>query len=178
MEIQKTIKAEGLNANPSEEVLNKADRPLSNVGAGLYRNGYTVIPKAKVYGKPYNINGNKGESAVFPTFLYDEKGQFVKEGTVSTNAILRQLYPNTNDATGAMYQINGVDAYGNTSKEIVTKLVADGLCIKADAIKPACAPNWNAAKQTMEFDSMTKRDYMFYNIVTIPDNIKENLRNA
>lgn len=64
MEILKTIKAEGLNANPSEETLNKANRPISNVGAGLYRNGFTVIPSAKVYGKTYSINGSTREGAV------------------------------------------------------------------------------------------------------------------
>ncbi len=175
MEILKTIKAEGLNASPSETTLNKANRPISNIGAGLYRNGFTVIPSPKVYGKEYNINGSTREGAVFVSFLYDENGKFVKEGTVSTNAILRQLYPNTNDATSPEYQIKEIDKCGNTAVEAVTKLVENGLCIKVGQIKPMCSPNFNAAANRMEFDNMTKRDYPFFDIVAIPEPIKADL---
>lgn len=175
MEILKTIKAEGLNANPSEDTLNKANRPISNIGAGLYRNGFTVIPSAKVYGKTYNINGSTREGAVFVSFLYDENGNFVKEGTVSTNAILRQLYPNTNDATSPEYQIKEIDKCGNTAIEAVTKLVNNGLCIKVGQIKPMCSPNFNATANRMEFNNMTKRDYPFFDIVAIPESIKTDL---
>lgn len=175
MEILKTIKAEGLNSNPSEETLNKANRPISNVGAGLYRNGFTVIPSAKVYGKTYNINGSTREGAVFVSFLYDENGKFVKEGTVSTNAILRQLYPHTNDATAPEYQITGIDKHGNTAVEAVKKLVENGLCIKVGQIKPMCAPDYIAAANKMDFSNMTKKDYPFFDIVAIPETIKTDL---
>lgn len=175
MEILKSVKAEGLNDNPSQEVLDKANRPTTNIGIGLYKNGYTIIPSKKVYGKTYSINGRTTEGAVFTTFLYDESGKFVKEGTVSTNALFRQLYPNTDDATGAVRQVENIEDFGNTAVEVASKLLEKGLCFQSIGVKPLCAPNYIAAENRMSFAGMTKRDYSVFKVVEIPETIKQDL---
>lgn len=176
MEILKTIKAEGLNENPNQEVLDKANRPASNIGTGLYKNGYTVIPSPKVYSKTYSIGGRTTEGAVFTTFLYDESSNFVKEGSVSTNALFRQLYPNTDDATGAVRQVENIESFGNTAVEVASKLLERGLCFQSVGVKPLCAPNYIAAENRMSFKGMTKRDYSVFKVVEIPEAIKQDLK--
>lgn len=175
MEVLKNIKAEGLNENPSKEVLERANRPASNIGMGLYKNGYTVIPSQKVYGKTYSIGGRTTEGAVFVTLLYDESGKFVKEGTVSTNALFRQLYPNTDDATGAVRQVENIESFGTTAVEVASKLLEKGLCFQSVGVKPLCAPNYIAAENRMSFAGMTKRDYSVFKVVEIPETIKQDL---
>lgn len=167
----------GVSVCKDAEVLARANRDLAGGSNGLYRNGITVFMSDVVYEKTYTIPNRPSpvKGAVFVTAVYDEEGNFVKNGTVSPSSLLRVLYASDHDATGAQQQVNGILDFGETPKQIVENLIKKRKAIAPIERKQLCRPVYNQTTGQNEFGNMVRREYTIFGVVDIPERVENDL---